>query len=301
MRCSEDSIDEFLAHIQHLSVHTQKAYTRDLKQFICYCNAEDITSWTAIDERVVRAYIATKHREGLGSRSLQRKLSTLRAFYRILIRQGIVSSNPAVGIVTPKTPKHLPKVLDVDQTAKLLEIPDENPLAIRDQAIFELFYSSGLRLSELVGLDIAQIDLHDAMVMVLGKGRKMRYVPLGRYAVAALQRWLKTRATMIRDTEPALFINRLGRRLSARTVQQRIKKWALLAGIDKHVHPHMLRHSFASHLLESSNDLRAVQELLGHADISTTQVYTHLDFQHLARIYDDAHPRAHRKKPDQTD
>ncbi len=244
----------------------------------------------------MRAFVSWRHRQGIGGRSLQRNLSAIRAFYKFLLDEGIVTHNPAEEIFAPKTPRKLPKALDVDQTARLVEIDSADPLAQRDRAILELMYSSGLRLSELVTLDVDEVDLDDAMVSVLGKGNKRRYVPVGRYAIEALKRWLPVRATLAGSPEEALFVSRRGQRLGARAVQERLRLWAIRQGLAVHVHPHMLRHSFASHLLESSGDLRAVQELLGHADISTTQVYTHLDFQHLAKVYDAAHPRARKKK-----
>jgi integrase/recombinase XerC len=223
-------------------------------------------------------------------------LSATRAFYRYLIGEGVAQYNPAEGVQAPKSPKKLPKLLDVDQAAQLLEIDDKDPLAIRDKAILELMYSSGLRLSELVMLNIDSLDLADAMVTVVGKGKKTRAVPIGEQARKAIKQWLKIRDNMANDEEFAVFVSQRGNRISRRSIQQRLKLWAKKQGITNLVNPHMLRHSFASHLLESSGDLRAVQELLGHADISTTQVYTHLDFQHLANVYDDAHPRARKKK-----
>ncbi|MEE8234476.1 MAG: tyrosine-type recombinase/integrase, partial [Gammaproteobacteria bacterium] len=211
-----------------------------------------------------------------------------------LLNADIVTQNPAVGLVTPKTPKKLPNTLDADQATQLVEIDATDPCAVRDKAIFELMYSSGLRLSELVNLNLESIDFADTIVTVIGKGNKTRKVPVGRYAIKAIKAWLKQRTAMIDSDLAALFVSNWGRRISIRTVQQRLRGWAIKQGLATHVHPHMLRHSFATHMLESSGDLRAVQELLGHADISTTQVYTHLDFQHLARVYDEAHPRAKR-------
>jgi len=248
-----------------------------------------------MDGRRIRAYVAQRHRQGLGGRSLQRKLSAIRAFYRYLLRQGTVKANPAQGILTPKTARKLPHTLDVDQSAQLVEIKGDDILTLRDRAILELLYSCGLRLSELVNLDTCSIDHADGLVTVTGKGNKTRILPIGRQARQALQSWLKVRAGLAAEEQAALFVSRRGSRISARNIQQRLRQWAVKQGIATHVHPHMLRHSFATHILESSSDLRAVQELLGHADISTTQVYTHLDFQHLARVYDQAHPRAHKK------
>ena len=289
-------IDLFLGTLQHLSDHTRKSYQRDLKVLLEFVNGQEVHKWNELDGRQIRSFVAWRHRQGIGGRSLQRNLSATRAFYRYLIGEGVAQHNPAEGVRAPKSPKKLPKLLDVDQAAQLLEIDDKDPLAIRDKAILELMYSSGLRLSELVMLNIDSLDLVDAVVTVVGKGKKTRVVPIGKQARKAIEQWFKCRDKMANDEEFAVFVSQRGNRISRRSIQQRLKLWAMKQGITNHVNPHMLRHSFASHLLESSGDLRAVQELLGHADISTTQVYTHLDFQHLANVYDDAHPRAHKKK-----
>lgn len=289
-------IDLFLRTLQHLSEHTRKSYQRDLMVLLEFVNAQEVHQWNELDGRQIRGFVAWRHRQGIGGRSLQRNLSATRAFYRYLIGEGVAKHNPAEGVQAPKSPKILPKLLDVDQAAQLLEIDDKDPLAIRDKAILELMYSSGLRLSELVMLDIDSLDLADAVVTVVGKGKKTRVIPVGKQARKAIEQWLKCRNKMANDEEFAVFVSQRGNRISRRSIQQRLKQWAMKQGITNHVSPHMLRHSFASHLLESSGDLRAVQELLGHADISTTQVYTHLDFQHLANVYDNAHPRAHKKK-----
>jgi integrase/recombinase XerC len=286
----------FLETIQHLSPHTQKAYQRDLTTLLEYCKIQGVDKWRDLDGRQMRGYAAWRHRQGIGGKSLQRNLSAVRAFYRYLINQGIADQNPAQGILAPKTPRNLPRALDVDQAAHLVSIEGDDPLAVRDRAMLELMYSSGLRLSELIQLNMGNLDLRDAVVTVLGKGKKTRAVPIGRYAIAALKKWFALRQDIIKGEETAVFTNRTGRRLTPRAFQLRLNQWAIKQGIATRVHPHMLRHSFASHLLESSGDLRAVQELLGHADIKTTQIYTHLDFQHLARVYDQAHPRAQRKK-----
>ena len=286
----------FLGTLQHLSEHTRKSYQRDLMVLLEFVNAQEVHQWNELDGRQIRSFVAWRHRQGIGGRSLQRNLSATRAFYRYLIGEGVAQHNPAEGVQAPKSPKKLPKLLDVDQAARLLEIDDKDPLAIRDRAILELMYSSGLRLSELVMLDLVSLDLADAVVTVVGKGNKTRAVPIGKQARKAIKQWLNIRDKMANDEEFAVFVSQRGNRISRRSIQQRLKQWAMKQGITSHVNPHMLRHSFASHLLESSGDLRAVQELLGHADISTTQVYTHLDFQHLANVYDDAHPRAHKKK-----
>lgn len=296
MRESEIAkIDEFLGTLQHLSVHTRKAYAGDLAFFLNYCKELDVVNWQDLDGRQVRGYITQRHRQGTGGRSLRRNLSSIRAFYKYLLSRGEVTKNPAEGITTPKTEKRLPKTLDVDQTARLVEIKGDKALTLRDRAILELMYSSGLRLAECVSLDLYSIDIRDEIVTVTGKGNKTRKVPVGNYALDAVSAWLKVRPQLAALDETALFVSTRGRRISARSVQQRMRHWALKQGLDTNVHPHMLRHSFATHLLESSGDLRAVQELLGHADISTTQVYTSLDFQHLASVYDQTHPRARKK------
>ncbi len=293
------AIGRFLSHRRverRLSPHTCTAYRRDLESLTAWCSSEGIDDWRALNVHLIRAYVAAQHRRGLGGRSLQRRLSALRAFFDYLVSTGALSHNPTHGVRPPKSQRALPAALDVDQTAQLLHKHADDLLAVRDHAIMELIYSSGLRLAELVALDVPDVDLIDGIVTVTGKGSKTRRVPVGRHARAAIRDWLDQGRSIRSPTETALFTGRHGRRLSARSVQQRIDLRARLRGIDIRVHPHMLRHSFASHLLESSGDLRAVQELLGHADISTTQVYTHLDFQHLAKVYDASHPRARRKK-----
>ena len=288
-------IDAFLGTLQHLSGHTRKAYAGDLAFFLDYCKQLDVNGWQDLDGRQVRGYVTQRHRKGIGGRSLRRNLSSVRAFYKYLLTRGEVTQNPAEGITTPKMEKRLPKTLDVEQSARLVEIKGDKELAVRDRAILELMYSSGLRLAECVGLDQYSIDIRDALVTVRGKGNKTRKVPVGKYALDAVSAWLKVRPQLAKLEETALFVSTRGNRLSTRSVQQRMRHWALKQGLDTHVHPHMLRHSFATHMLESSGDLRAVQELLGHADISTTQIYTNLDFQHLAGVYDQAHPRARKK------
>lgn len=290
-------IQTYLETLQHLSPHTRAGYQRDLKFFLEYCREQHIQKWQNIDTHQIRAYVAWRHRKGIGGKSLKRNLSAIRSFYRYLIQHGHAGQNPAQGILAPKTPRKLPKALDADQTTQLVSIDAKDPLAIRDHAMLELMYSSGLRLSELIQLDMNNLDLRDAVVTVLGKGNKTRTVPVGHHAVEALKKWFGIRRDMIKsDDQSAVFVTQQGKRITPRAFQLRLKHWAIKQGIPGNVHPHMLRHSFASHLLESSGDLRAVQELLGHADISTTQIYTHLDFQHLAKVYDAAHPRAHRKK-----
>jgi integrase/recombinase XerC len=293
--CRDPMIDAFLASRSGSSVHTTKAYRRDLARFRSYCEQERIEDWLGVDSHVVRSFIALEHRAGKSSRTLARMLSAIRTFFAFLAERDEVRSNPAATVRAPKAAHRLPSVLDVDQTARLLKRAPRGALEIRDLAMWELTYSCGLRVSELVGLDLPDLDLRAQEVRVLGKGNKERLVPVGAFAVAAVNRWLKERNAVARDGESAVFVNRMGRRLTTRSIQKRLRQWALRQGLDTRVHPHMLRHSFASHLLESSGDLRAVQELLGHSNISTTQIYTHLDFQHLAKVYDKAHPRARRK------
>jgi integrase/recombinase XerC len=292
---------------RRLSAHTDTSYARDLAALVKYCDKSGISDWARLDSQQVRAFAAHAHAAGLAPRSIQRRLSAVRSFYEFLLRErpaelsrdarrgARVRANPAQGVRAPKSARRLPQTLDADQMARLLEIPAGDVLCTRDRALMELLYSSGLRLAELVGLDLASLDLKDRTVRVLGKGKKSRIVPVGRAALKALREWLKERAALARSDEAALFVGRNGRRLGARAVQLRVAFWARRQGLTVPVHPHLFRHSFASHLLESSGELRGVQELLGHADISTTQIYTHLDFQHLARIYDATHPRARRK------
>ncbi len=293
-------IDRFLAHLQNrnLSPHTIKNYRRDLSCLSGFCDKQGVAAWADLEVEQVRAYAASLHRRGLAGKSIQRSLSAARAFYRYLLRQGRIERNPVVAVSGPKSAKSLPKTLSVDQAGALLAsaTEDQDFFELRDRAMLELLYSSGLRVAELVALNLQDVDLSEATVRITGKGGKEREVPVGRYACAALNAWLRVRAGQVAPAMRALFINRSGRRLSIRLVQQRVHYWGRRQGLTMRVHPHMLRHSFASHLLESSGDLRAVQELLGHADISTTQIYTHLDFQHLAKVYDRAHPRAKKSK-----
>lgn len=281
---------------QRLSPQTLLAYRRDLGQLQQFLTQHEMAEWGQVDPRFLRAYVAERHRHGLGSRSLQRELSAIRGFFDALIRMGVMTQNPAQGIRAPKAAKSLPDVLDVDAMVGLLTAPPEDPQEVRDLAMWELFYSSGLRLSELVALDLQDLDFRESSLVVReGKGQKTRHVPIGRCAREALENWLTVRATWPGAELTAVFTSRRGLRISPRSVQSRLTRWQLKQGGAIAVHPHMLRHSFASHLLESSGDLRAVQELLGHANLSTTQVYTHLDYQHLAKVYDQAHPRAKRK------
>jgi integrase/recombinase XerC len=285
-----------LRHQRRASPHTVANYARDLERAREYCASRSLAAWTDLDSAHVREHIALRHREQIGSRSLQRELSALRSFFDFLVKRRESSRNPARGVRAPKAPRTLPKPLDAEQMAGLLDAEPEDELELRDLAMWELFYSSGLRLAELAGLDLPDLDLREGMVLVRqGKGRKSRQVPVGSQAVAALERWLGLRGAYAAAGEPALFVSRLGARIAPRTVQVRLRRWQLKLGLPEDVHPHRLRHSFASHLLEASGDLRAVQELLGHANLATTQVYTHLDFQRLAEVYDNAHPRARKK------
>ncbi len=288
--------ERHLATERRLSPHTGLAYGRDLARLVAFCDGLGIDDWTRLDSQHVRVFAARAHAGGLDPRSVQRLLSAVRVFCRFLIRERLLRANPAAEIRAPKARRRLPEALDVDQIARLLEIPADDALAIRDRALMELLYSSGLRLAEVVGLNVGDVDLRDAMVRVTGKGRRTRLVPVGRVAREALTRWGVERATLAAVGESALFVSRTGRRLGPRAIQTRVAYWARRQGLPVHVHPHLFRHSFATHLLESSQDLRGVQEMLGHADIATTQVYTHLDFQHLARIYDKAHPRARSRR-----
>jgi integrase/recombinase XerC len=283
----------FLAHLgaeRRLSPLTAKHYGRDLDQLLAMVQ---MTPLDSLDAHDIRRFLSTLHARGLSARSLARMLSAWRAFFHYLARDHGFNANPCVGLRPPKVVKKLPGTLSPDEAAHLMEIKDDDFLAVRDRAICELFYSSGLRLAELVALKPADLDFAGGLARVTGKGNKTREVPVGRRAIDALGAWLQLRAQSPRPD--ALFVTRSGARLSARAVQARLTLWAKRLGLPQNVHPHLLRHSFASHLLQSSGDLRAVQEMLGHASIATTQVYTHLDFQHLAKVYDQAHPRAKRK------
>jgi integrase/recombinase XerC len=290
---------KFLRHLateRRLSAHTDANYRRDIELFIAYCEKQGLAEWTQVDSQHVRTFAAQEFRRGQSPRTIQRRLSAIRTFCNYLLRERVITANPGVDVQAPKAKKRLPETLDVDQMSQLLSFRTDGELSVRDKAIMELFYSSGLRLSELTALDLADVDLRDRTVRVVGKGNKTRVVPVGRYAVEAISKWLNERTGVALPGETALFVGKSGERLGQRAVQLRIAEWAKRQGVGVHVHPHMFRHSFATHLLESSQDLRGVQELLGHANISTTQVYTHLDFQHLAKIYDASHPRARRKR-----
>jgi len=287
---------EHLAHERRLSPRTLASYRRDLEQVLGWCRGKQVDNWPLLTQHQVRSYISGRHRQGLSGASLQRELSALRSLFRYLLREGAVEQNPAQGVRAPKTLRKLPATLEADQLGRLLDVSECDALELRDLAILELLYSCGLRLAELVSVDVPDLDFEDATLEVIGKGAKTRRLPVGRHALEAIRAWLRARAGILREGETALFVSQRGTRLSPRAVQQRLHRWAIRHGSPRDLHPHLLRHSFASHLLESSGDLRAVQELLGHADISTTQIYTHLDFQHLAQVYDQAHPRARRRK-----
>lgn len=297
-----EGLTRYLSHLRHerrLAALTCEHYERDLAHFLTHCREAGISQWGSIDEGQVRRWVAQRHRRGLGSRSLQRGLSALRGLFRYLQREQIMHTNPATGVQAPKQRRTLPHTLDADSMAQLLDgtagSSNDDRLMVRDCAIYELIYSAGLRLAEVAALNVGDVDGSTTELRVTGKGAKTRIVPVGRLARAAVARWLTHRAKLTGIEQSALFVSRRGTRLSHRAIQQRLRDRAQQQGLNQPVHPHMLRHAFATHLLESSGDLRAVQELLGHADISTTQIYTHLDFQRLAAVYDQAHPRARRK------
>ena len=293
---SDDFLD-VLHKEKNYSTHTISAYRRDLTRFLAYLKRKNEV-WHAIRPPTIRAYISQRFLSGISGRSLQRELSSLRGFYHYCYTQGLVSSNPAQGVRAPRYRKRLPATLSIEQISSLLQNPKrDDPLLARDFAMVELAYSSGLRLSELVSVRFEDLDLQTGRLRVLGKGSKQRDLPVGRLACDAIRRWLPWRERLVKGGHSFLFIGRHGGKMSNRSVQLRWRDLARQRGLEHNLHPHILRHSFATHLLESSGDLRAVQELLGHSDIGTTQVYTHLDFQHLARVYDKAHPRA-QKKPE---
>ena len=286
-------VDAFALHLATRPLHTRNAYLRDVAQLMALAGDTPVQKLT---RPMLMRFVAMLHGRGLSGRSLARTLSAWRAFYRFLIeRDRSIVDDPCAGIKAPKSPKRLPSALSPDEAARLVTIDANDLLSLRDRALFELAYSSGLRLSELAGLDVASCDVAGGEVRVFGKGSKERIVPVGAAAREAITRWLAVRATHVAAAEDAMFVGRHGRRLSSRAIEQRLAAWAVRQGLSRHVHPHMLRHSFASHVLQSSGDLRAVQEMLGHASIASTQVYTHLDFQALAKVYDAAHPRARRK------
>ena len=298
------AVADYLSHLEverRMSAHTLDAYRRDLAALAQWATAQGHDDLLALDSAAVRAFVAAEHRRGLSPKSLQRRLSGCRSFFQWLLKHGRVVANPASGVRAPRVPRKLPQVLDVDEAVALVEVPTDAPLGLRDRALLELFYSSGLRLSELRLLRWRDLDLEQGLVTVLGKGSRQRTVPVGSHACRALAEWRAEPAAggasgAVPGPDAPVFPGRGGAPITARAIQLRLRALGQRQGLFKHVHPHMLRHSFASHVLESSGDLRGVQELLGHADIATTQIYTHLDFQHLAKVYDDAHPRAKRRK-----
>jgi len=294
----QTDLDAYLQHLRserQVSPHTLDGYRRDLGKVMAFCEKQQLDTWSSLKSVHVRQLIAEQHRQGQSGRSLARLLSSLRGLYRYLNQEGRCTHDPAVGISAPRGERRLPRLLDTDRAMQLLDGGAEDDfIGYRDQAMLELFYSSGLRLAELVGLNLDQLDLPAGLVQVHGKGNKARVLPVGRKAREALEAWLPLRA-LSNPPDGEVYDSQQGRRLGSRAVQLRVRQ-AGVRELGQHLHPHMLRHSFASHLLESSQDLRSVQELLGHADIGTTQIYTHLDFQHLAKVYDQAHPRAKRKQ-----
>jgi integrase/recombinase XerC len=294
MQTQLDAYLEQLRSERQVSAHTLSAYRSDLHKVLVFCHQEQLGNWQALDTALLRRLVGRLHLQGLGAKSLARLLSAVRGFYLYLNHQGHCQHDPASGLAPPKGQRRLPKTLDADRALQLLDgAVEDDFLARRDQALLELCYSCGLRLAEMVSLNIDQLDLADGLVEVCGKGNKTRVLPVGSKAREALAQWLPLRA-LANPADGAVFISQHGRRLGPRAIQLRVRQ-AGVRELGQNLHPHMLRHSFASHLLESSQDLRAVQELLGHADIATTQIYTHLDFQHLANVYDDAHPRAKRR------
>ena len=300
----QTDLDRFLDNLRNgrnASPATCSEYGRDLARFSAFLEHDAIDDWSAVTADHVQRFVAAEHRRGLSGRSLARSLAAIRALFGWLLRENRVRFDPAADIRPPRSGRSLPHALEVEEVERLVSVPGTGPRECRDRALLELFYSSGLRLAELAGLDVTGVDLGEATARVLGKGQRERIVPLGGAARKALGDWLRARAEWADPDAPALFISARGQRLSRRAIQARVAHWARRLGLPRNVHPHMLRHSFATHLLESSGDLRAVQELLGHADIATTQIYTHLDFSHLADVYERAHPRARRGKAASSD
>ena len=290
-------IDSFLSHLEvvrHLSPHTISSYRRDLDSFFTFLKEKN-DSWEEVQDHQVRGFVAQERRRGLSARSIQRALSSIRSFFNYLLDEEVVETNPAANISSPKSAQLLPKALDTDLVKRLLDFKPQGDIEIRDKAMVELLYSSGLRLSELCGLNMESISIKERSCRVVGKGNKTRDLPVGEKAIQSLRDWLLVRENISSDANKALFLNKNGKRISTRSVQLRLELLSKKRGLPM-VNPHMLRHSFASHILESSGDLRAVQEMLGHSDIGTTQIYTKLDFQHLSKVYDDAHPRAKSRK-----
>ncbi|WP_264273236.1 tyrosine recombinase XerC [Duffyella gerundensis] len=294
----QPAVDAFLRYLKverQLSLLTLKSYTHQLSALIVLADEMQIRDWATLEPAQVRSLAARSRRADLQPASLALRLSALRSFLDWQVSQGALKANPAKGIATPRAPRHLPKNIDVDEVNQLLDIDLNDPLAVRDRAMLEVMYGAGLRLSELVNMDCRHLDLTTGEVWVVGKGSKERRLPIGRMAVQWIEHWLVLR-DVFAPQDDAVFLSSQGKRISVRNVQKRFAEWGVKQGVTSHIHPHKLRHSFATHMLESSGDLRAVQELLGHANLSTTQIYTHLDFQHLASVYDAAHPRAKRGK-----
>ncbi|WP_375056496.1 tyrosine recombinase XerC [Zobellella sp. DQSA1] len=290
---------EYLRVERQLSVHTRDGYGRHLHAMAGQLAEQRLSQWRELSVAHVRGLATRLHKQGLSPRSIAAKLSALRSFCDWLVLQGQLAANPAKGVSAPKQGRPLPKNLDVDELHQLMNLDEADPLAVRDRAIMELMYSSGLRLDELVSLDLGDVQFAERQLRVIGKGNKERILPVGRMALEWLEKWLSVRGELAGPDEPALFVSLRRRRISHRSVQLRLAKRGQQQALSSHIHPHKLRHSFATHMLESSGDLRAVQELLGHADLATTQIYTHLDFQHLANAYDQAHPRAKRRKEEE--
>ena len=291
----DEELEKFFQYLQserQYSPHTLSNYRRDISGFILYCQQNNLTDWSGIDSQHVRDYVSRLHRNGQSGKTLQRLLSSLRSLFRHLLKQQKIRANPANGLRAPKTQKKLPAVLSPDALDHLLNLEGNDAESLRDRAIMELFYGCGLRLSELTGLNMDDINWGEQILVVLGKGNKQRRVPFGNKARDALQNWLKQRDLLLAENETAVFISLKGKRITPRSVEAQLKKRAREKGMFQRIYPHLLRHSFASHILESSGDLRAVQELLGHANLSTTQIYTHLTTEKLKSVYDKAHPRA---------
>ncbi|MGR5120609.1 tyrosine recombinase XerC [Vibrio astriarenae] len=286
---------EYLRSEKGLSLHTQRNYKQQLETMAQHLAQMGLKDWNQVDAAWVRQLASKGMREGMKASSLSTRLSSLRSFFDFLVLRGELSANPAKGVSAPRKQRPLPKNLDVDEVGQLLEVDEDDPLSIRDRAIMELMYGAGLRLAELVSIDVRDVHLRSGEIRVIGKGDKERKVPFSGHAKEWVERWLKVRPSLLKGDDPALFISKLGQRISHRNIQKRMAEWGQKQGVASHISPHKLRHSFATHVLESSNNLRAVQELLGHENISTTQIYTHLDFQHLAQAYDQAHPRAKKK------
>ena len=291
-------VEGFLRYLKverQLSPLTLTSYQRQLTALILLMKETGLQRWEQLEPAHVRTLAAKSRRKGLQATSLALRLSALRSFLDWQVDRGALPANPAKGIATPKPSRHLPKNIDVDEMGRLLEIDLNDPLSVRDRTMLEVMYGGGLRLAELVSLDCRHFDAESGEILVTGKGSKERRLPIGRTACEWMQRWLEMRE-LFGPHDDAVFLSQQGNRISARNVQKRFAEWGVKQGLSSHIHPHKLRHSFATHMLESSGDLRAVQELLGHANLSTTQIYTHLDFQHLASVYDAAHPRAKRGK-----